>query len=440
MSFRPSKRRRCLSPRRKEPSDIIYKAAVPSMDSGRDLTAANTISPLESENKGKIIAPQATTLRRPRLSHAEYTVGWVCALPIELAAARAMLDEVHEELPRFLKHDNNCYTLGRIGRHNIVIAALPCGEYGTSTAASVVSNMRHSFPNIRIGLMVGIGGGAPSTKHDVRLGDVVVSLPENGKSGVIQYDYGKTFQGKRIHNTRVLNQPPSIMRTVINVLKTDEELHGNQLRDVIETAYDRYPKLRNNYSRPDAKTDRLYRSDITHDEQLCCTNYDDASRLVERPLRTGLENEPVIHYGTIASGNQVMRDASLRDKLASEQDVLCFEMEAAGIMNELPTLVIRGISDYADTHKNDVWQRYASLSAAAYARKLLNRLPPPVTTLYPNTRSYPRIGEKLQPYQALLALRQIPYRGRQSHYRYPFTSMQKILTNCKIKALKLILI
>jgi nucleoside phosphorylase len=63
--------------------------------------------------------------------------------------------------------------------------------------------------------------------------------------------------------------------------------------------------------------------------------------------------ESVIHYGTIASGNQVMKDGLERDRLSSELGgVLCFEMEAAGLMNNLPSLVIRGICDYADSHKN----------------------------------------------------------------------------------------
>jgi nucleoside phosphorylase len=82
---------------------------------------------------------------------------------------------------------------------------------------------------------------------------------------------------------------------------------------------------------------------------------------------------PEIHYGLIASGNQVMRDAKIRDNLGKKykDKVLCFEMEAAGVMNTIPCLVIRGICDYADSHKNDVWQEYASATAAAYARLLL---------------------------------------------------------------------
>jgi hypothetical protein len=114
----------------------------------------------------------------------DYAVGWICALDTELIAAKEFLDEEHEEPEYVSQRDNNSYTLGRIGKHKVVIAVLPHGEYGIASAANVAKDMLHSFPNIRLGLMVGIGGGAPSKEHDVRLGDVVVSVPRDGVGGV----------------------------------------------------------------------------------------------------------------------------------------------------------------------------------------------------------------------------------------------------------------
>lgn len=84
----------------------------------------------------------------------------------------------------------------------------------------------------------------------------------------------------------------------------------------------------------------------------------------------------MIHYGLIASANQVMKDALIRDILVAEKDVLCFEMEAAGLMNHFPCVVIRGICDYSDSHKNKDWQRYAAMAAAAYTKDLLRRIIP----------------------------------------------------------------
>lgn len=101
-----------------------------------------------------------------------------------------MLDEVHESLD-LVPGDKNMYTLGEIGGHNIVMACLPAGNMGITPASNVATNMMRSFPKIRFGLMVGIGGGAPARRarpnEDIRLGDVVVSLPQGelGKTAFV---------------------------------------------------------------------------------------------------------------------------------------------------------------------------------------------------------------------------------------------------------------
>jgi nucleoside phosphorylase len=106
---------------------------------------------------------------------------------VEKAAFVAMLDDVHEALLT-PKNDDNSYTFGRIGDHNIVVACLPAGMTGNNSAATVAKDMLRSFP-IKIGLMVGVGGGVWSKKVDVRLGDVVVSQPEGIHGGVVQWDF-----------------------------------------------------------------------------------------------------------------------------------------------------------------------------------------------------------------------------------------------------------
>lgn len=127
------------------------------------------------------------------LSHEDYTVGWICALPLEMTAAKTMLDESHPKLSQ-PSTDPNTYTLGKVCGHSVVIACLPSGVYGTTSAATVVAHMVSTFPRIQFGLMVGIGGGVP-VNIDIRLGDVVVSQPTGSYSGVVQYDYGKTVSG-----------------------------------------------------------------------------------------------------------------------------------------------------------------------------------------------------------------------------------------------------
>ncbi|KAJ5517508.1 hypothetical protein N7527_009068 [Penicillium freii] len=124
---------------------------------------------------------------RATLSHEDYTVGWICALPLEMAAAKLMLDAIHPSLPRS-PTDQNTYILGNIGDHNVVIACLPSGAYGIVSAATVAMQLLSSFHSIRFGLMVGIGGGVPNGNADIRLGDIVVSQPTDTSGGVIQYD------------------------------------------------------------------------------------------------------------------------------------------------------------------------------------------------------------------------------------------------------------
>lgn len=174
----------------------------------------------------------------------EYTIGWICAISTEYTAAQAFLDEKHPAPEPLSPADNNDYTVGRIGRHKVVIAVLPDGEYGTSSAGNVARDMLHSFPNVRIGLMVGIGGGAPSSKHDIRLGDIVVSAPRDGKGGVFQYDFGKTIQSQAFQPTGVLNQPPTALRTVISGLRSDYESEGHQLEEAVIRVLEKKPRLR----------------------------------------------------------------------------------------------------------------------------------------------------------------------------------------------------
>jgi nucleoside phosphorylase len=314
------------------------------------------------------------------LAHGDYTVGWICAISTEYVAAQAFLDEKHERPEYVSTNDNNDYTLGRVGKHNVVIAVLPDGEYGTSTAASVARDMLHSFPNVRIGLMVGIGGGAPSRKHDIHLGDIVVSAPRDGKGGVFQYDFGKTIQDQSFRPTGFLNKPPMVLRAAVNGLKAQYESEGHQFEETINNILEKNRRLRQKYKRPDRSSDRLYQPGVIHppkDEAGCATVCgDDPLRLILRHERTEDEDNPAVHYGLIASANQLMKDATVRDRLVAEKDVLCFEMEAAGLMNHFPCLVIRGICDYSDTHKNDEWQGYAAMAAAAYTKDLLYRIPP----------------------------------------------------------------
>jgi nucleoside phosphorylase len=127
---------------------------------------------------------------------------------------------------------------------------------------------------------------------------------------------------------------------------------------------------------------------------LTCDNCD-LEKLQQRGVR--LFKEPKIHYGVIASGNRVMKNGKARDEIAQRLSALCFEMEAAGIMESLQCLPIRGICDYSDSHKNKEWQTYAAATAAAYARELLEMLPPSSKKLIhdiPRLEDFPKLINK----------------------------------------------
>lgn len=283
-----------------------------------------------------------------------YTIGWICAIITEYVAAQCFLDEKHD-IPENLPNTKNDYTLGRIGKHNVVTSVLPLGSYGSASAAQVAENMLYNFPNVRVGLMVGIGGGVPFP-NDVRLGDVVVSTPGNGRSGVVQYDFGKSVQGKGFQVTGFLAQPPTILRTAVSGLQAKYEMEGHQLKEEVEGVLRKWSRLRRKYKRPDMAGDRLYKSDVVHSgeaDSICAKEETLSNCCIPRDERLEDEDDPVIHYGCIASGNQLMNDAHIRDRLAREKGVLSFEMEAAGLMNNFPCFVIRGICDYADSHQEE---------------------------------------------------------------------------------------
>lgn len=201
--------------------------------------------------------------------------------------------------------------------------------------------------------------------------DLIVPIPRGATSGgVIQYDYGETLHDGKSQHTEFLNKPPPVLlKAVSQMMESDYMTGKNPVSKIMIDALKE--EIRRQFSRP--KCDWLFQWTYYHKGKetncLAC----DQNQLVDRPLRT--TDKPYVHYGLIASGDQVMKDANTRDYIARDLDILCFEMEAAGLMDELSSLVIRGICDYCDSHKHRQWQEYASLTAAAYATALLSVVP-----------------------------------------------------------------
>ncbi|KAH0499244.1 hypothetical protein TgHK011_006449 [Trichoderma gracile] len=330
---------------------------------------------------------------RKRLTHEEYSVGWICALGKEKAAAEAMLDEIHDALPP-PDRDPYTYTLGSIRNHNIVIACLP--EIGTNPAANLVTQMINTFPSVKFCLMVGIGGGIPQR---VRLGDIVVSKPTGTFPGVVQWDLGKS-EKSGFRRTGALDRPPMALLTALVELQKSHAMGVKRIPTFMKEMEEKYPPMVEKYTwsprlkdpmlDPDNKSRRnsILWASVTAVIceillvlfKLLSGRYEPGGQgMVNKPdpdNDVGQPRAPEIHYGLIASGNQVIKDSAVRDRINKDLggEVLCLEMEAAGLMNNFPCIVVRGICDYADAQKNKDWQEYAAALAAAFTKELLQHV------------------------------------------------------------------
>jgi nucleoside phosphorylase len=305
-----------------------------------------------------------------KLQAAAYTVALLYIKPLEMHAITAMLDEEHESVS-IQQGDDNKYTLGKIGNHNVVILGAPRGAQGTSAMADVAGRIRIEFPNVNVGLMVGIGGGVPVPEQDLRLGDVVVGAPEKGPA-VVQFDFGReTPEGFETQRERTLNKPPPQLLQVVTAVEDKVKRRKRGEKSLFEkhlAKIEEYEEMADDYARP-TNADRLFLVTYPHDGNDCST-HDKQYEQIRKPRNP--PGKVKIHYSTILSGNQVMKYEATRDRLSKKfNNALCFEMEAAGVMDTFPCLVVRGICDYSDSHKSKGWQCYAAATAAAYAREIL---------------------------------------------------------------------
>lgn len=246
---------------------------------------------------------------------------------------------------------------------------------GTGPAAIVAVNMHRTFKNLKFTLMVGIGGGVPGPKKDVRLGDVVVSCPDGDYNGIVQYDYGTLRGSNNITRKDWFQPPPNKVLTAVSLLRSYHLRPKNPINNMPEIL----KELGEDYEYPDEveTPDQLYEADFEHhkDEETCATCGSQA--LVQRKPRR-VPQQAVVHHGTIASGNLVIKNAIERDRIDQRYDkmIYCFEMEAAGLIINYPSLTVRGISDYSDSHKNDEWRNRAIAVSSAYAKELLSVIEP----------------------------------------------------------------
>ncbi|KAI2464766.1 purine and uridine phosphorylase [Annulohypoxylon bovei var. microspora] len=301
----------------------------------------------------------------------DYSIVWIAPLEIEAQAAIHMLDRRHAGRFPIGRGDDYVFQAGDMCGHNIVIATLPAGqEYGTGSAAALASQAKRFFPNFWFGLLVGVAAGVPNLRRtpprDIRLGDVLVSVPDVDRSGTVAYDLGRETGKDELELLRqghILAQTEPVIRSAIGSIKLDSPNESRLFLPYYEAMKNK-AHSNGTFVDPGQELDRLYEVQDNGVEDL-----------VERQRRPDSQRT-LVWYGSIGSGEKLMKNAAKRDQLRDKYDIIGLEMEAAGTMNRIPVGIIRGACDYADEHKNKVWQPYAAAIAAAYAKAILSQIPP----------------------------------------------------------------
>lgn len=328
---------------------------------------------------------------RPPKSRDDFRIAIVCALRNEADAVEAIFDDIYRV--KYHKHegDPNHYVLGRIGEHHVVLVRTP--GIGKVNAANAAAGCRSSFTRITLGLVVGICGGVPEPAQGVQIfkGDIIVS------TYVIQSDFGRQYHESVERRTTfqdVFTAHSPSLKSFLETLQSRRAMFEFPER-IFETIAEMGTKKWFNVpDRPDHGRDYAYKSDYHHihrdgscEKCLAGMNGSEEACLEAREKscsELGCESSGRLervkpnakismYFGNLASSDQVMKSAAHRDAIASMERVIGFEMEGAGVWNIFPTIVVKSVCDYADSHKDKEWQDYAAAQAAAAAKVMLSK-------------------------------------------------------------------
>ena len=302
------------------------------------------------------------------MNNSAFQVGILCALLTEYQAILATFDGPYKCF-RAPQDPDIIYNIGRIGSYYAVAACLPKNRTGSAAASWLANRMTDAFPSLQHRFLVGIAGGVPNDDIDIRLGDIIIG------TRIVQYDFGKTLPNGKFERTREPFRAPKIIQSVLTQLT----LQGNdrarrQIDKIMSAMRERQSDLQTQWTYPGKDQDLLFAAEYDHmkpDNPRCerC----DVGKIVHREARGSLLR--MVYDGLIASADQVMRDGRSRDLLKSDlTEIRAVEMEAAGL-EDYGFSVIRGICDYADSHKNKQWQPYAAAAAAAGTKALIMHIP-----------------------------------------------------------------
>ncbi|GIJ83106.1 hypothetical protein Asppvi_001624 [Aspergillus pseudoviridinutans] len=319
-----------------------------------------------------------------------FTIAIICALALEAEAVEELFDETYDRSSIFYKKqpgDDNEYVNGRIGVHNIVLCYMPGTEI--KSAASVAASMRFSYTRIEVALVIGICGGAPypPVNEQIFLGDVIIS------NAVIEYDFGTQGFQQKTGVKDTLGAPNRAIRSLLaglNAKQTRTDFQGRMLQHLHAVR-----EIDEKWRRPSFTDDILFNASYQHkhyglnSSKCLCFNSNSPGDICNEALGTtcrGLgcsENQicrrrhhtevesPRIHLGIIASADTPVKSGEHRDDLVDSENVVGFQMNGAGVWDNIPCILINGVCDYADSHKNRLWQAYAAATGASAAKVFL---------------------------------------------------------------------
>ncbi|KAL4998274.1 nucleoside phosphorylase domain-containing protein [Aspergillus recurvatus] len=333
-------------------------------------------------------------------SRDDFAIAIICALTVEAEAVEELFDEKYDRLSEFYKKqpgDDNAYFNGRIGNHDVVLCCMP--RMGKGHAASVAASLKISYRGIQVALVVGICGGAPCSpvEEEIFLGDVIIS------DALIEYDFGRQYWGGFKRKTGVkdtLGRPNREIQSLLAGLQPQQsrrELQAKMLRH-LQAIQESQPC----WHCPSSADDVLFEASYQHkhnsltsshmclcldgtSDEVCkaaldtiCTQLGCDKDKIRRRRNCTDYYSPRIHIGAVASADTVMKSGEHRDNLVKLEGVIGFEMEGAGVWNNISCIIIKGVCDYADSHKNKAWQAYAAATGAAAAKAFLEYWKPVV--------------------------------------------------------------
>lgn len=324
----------------------------------------------------------------------EFEIAIICALPLETNAVLCSLDEIWYDVASTYgraRNDQNHYAFGRSGRHPVVVVTLP--GMGNVQSASAAASLDMSFVSIQLVLLVGICGAVPygPSNQEIILGDVIVS------EVLVRLDFGRQYPTGFKRKDTILDGPGKPNEEILGLIQhwksqvMAQQLHARTMQHLIGLMQD--PRIGTEYP---TSPDQLFAAEYIHRhhtgcfecslaESVCATALNtsceelgcDQRMLIPRARRSGHDGQGSpnqrIYFGTIGTADTVMKSALHRDQLAASERIIAFEMEGAGVWDKFNCLIIKGVCDYADSHKNRNWQSYAAAVAAAAAKEVLGQ-------------------------------------------------------------------